>query len=66
VLDRNRGHRKFRRIVGAALSSLLPGNGAAADTASEQTGAQSTSEQTGVDTPPTPGHTDGSASSDSP
>src|SRR6478672_4378807 len=24
VLDRNRGHRKFRRIVGPALSSLLP------------------------------------------
>src|ERR1700712_5404970 len=28
VLDRNRGHRKFRRIVGPALTSLLPGNGA--------------------------------------
>jgi proteasome alpha subunit len=25
VLDRNRGNRKFRRIVGAALTSLLPG-----------------------------------------
>ena len=25
VLDRNRGKRKFRRITGAALSSLLPG-----------------------------------------
>ncbi len=24
VLDRNRGHRKFRRIIGPALSSLLP------------------------------------------
>jgi proteasome alpha subunit len=30
VLDRNRGHRKFRRIVGPALSSLLPGNGSVA------------------------------------
>jgi proteasome alpha subunit len=30
VLDRNRGNRKFRRIVGAALSSLLPGNGSSA------------------------------------
>ncbi|MDQ1721893.1 MAG: proteasome alpha subunit [Pseudonocardiales bacterium] len=28
VLDRNRGHRKFRRIVGAALTSLLPSTGA--------------------------------------
>jgi proteasome alpha subunit len=27
VLDRNRGNRKFRRITGAALTSLLPVNG---------------------------------------
>ena len=70
VLDRNRGHRKFRRIVGATLTSLLPGNGAAAEpgsgSGSGQAGAQSTSEQAGADTPPTPGHTDGSTSSDSP
>ena len=42
VLDRNRGHRKFRRIVGPALSSLLPGNGAEAaspDTAADGTPA---------------------------
>jgi len=29
VLDRNRGTRKFRRIVGPALSSLLPSDGSA-------------------------------------
>ena len=52
VLDRNRGHRKFRRIVGPALSSLLPGNGSGP--------AETSSEQAGADTPPTPGHADGS------
>jgi proteasome alpha subunit len=34
VLDRNRAKRKFRRITGAALASMLPGGGSA-DTASE-------------------------------
>jgi proteasome alpha subunit len=62
VLDRNRGHRKFRRIVGPALTSLLPGNGAdAAEPAHHAEGpaAEPTHEQTGADTPPTPGRSEG-------
>jgi proteasome alpha subunit len=41
VLDRNRGKRKFRRITGAALASLLPGTGTGADTAGDATGDSS-------------------------
>jgi proteasome alpha subunit len=67
VLDRNRGNRKFRRIVGAALSSLLPGNGAASGTGTdggapaEETGTGglgTVDEGTGADTPPTPADPD--------
>ncbi|HEX8305216.1 MAG TPA: proteasome subunit alpha [Jatrophihabitans sp.] len=65
VLDRNRGHRKFRRIVGPALSSLLPGNGSA-EPAAEHTGAQPVNEQGGADTPPTPGRSDSTDSPDGP
>ncbi|HEX8081830.1 MAG TPA: proteasome subunit alpha [Jatrophihabitans sp.] len=43
VLDRNRGNRKFRRIVGPALSSLLPANGSvAAEPRSQVTAADGT------------------------
>ena len=44
VLDRNRGKRKFRRITGAALASLLPGgqNGASADTGADSIASGST------------------------
>jgi proteasome alpha subunit len=65
VLDRNRGNRKFRRIVGPALSSLLPGNGAAVS-APEQAGTQPANEQTGADTPPTPGRSDAPDAPDAP
>ena len=65
VLDRNRGHRKFRRIVGPALSSLLPGSGSA-EPAAEHTGAQPVNEQGGADTPPTPGRSDSTDSPDGP
>jgi proteasome alpha subunit len=68
VLDRNRGNRKFRRIVGAALSSLLPGNGDA-DAGTATTGAGpaevagtgglgTADEGAGADTPPTPADPD--------
>ncbi|MDQ1745445.1 MAG: proteasome alpha subunit [Pseudonocardiales bacterium] len=50
VLDRNRGHRKFRRIVGPALSSLLPDNASAAAASAEPAATDG-----GPDTPPTPG-----------
>ena len=43
VLDRNRGNRKFRRIVGPALSSLLPANGSVpAEPQSQVTAADGT------------------------
>jgi proteasome alpha subunit len=72
VLDRNRGNRKFRRIVGPALSSLLPGNGAtstgngAAGAGTSKAGGESAGtsglgvaeEGAGADTPPTPADPD--------
>jgi proteasome alpha subunit len=48
VLDRNRGHRKFRRIVGAALTSLLPASSNGAADSADSDGSA------GADTPPTP------------
>jgi proteasome alpha subunit len=65
VLDRNRGHRKFRRIVGPALTSLLPDASSTAEPADEQpegtsqlAAEQAGAEQAGADTPPTPGRSD--------
>ena len=60
VLDRNRGQRKFRRLVGTALSSLLPAssNGAAGPGAATpgtgSGGLGAAEEGAGADTPPTP------------
>jgi len=49
VLDRNRGKRKFRRIAGPALATLLPTDTAAAGTVATETDAPSGT--------PTPGST---------
>ncbi|HEY2044355.1 MAG TPA: proteasome subunit alpha [Jatrophihabitans sp.] len=67
VLDRNRGKRKFRRIAGAALASLLPEPAAeepgADESGADESGAMSappaadTAETPGADTPETPGAT---------
>ena len=57
VLDRNRGNRKFRRILGPALTSLLPSGGAAGDSGSAGDGTGSASADAQPDTPPT-GDTD--------
>ncbi len=50
VLDRNRGKRKFRRITGPALTSLLPENPADSQTAPA---AQPASDATPIDQPDT-------------
>jgi proteasome alpha subunit len=47
VLDRSRPHRAFRRITGAALTALLPGN----DTAADGQGNGSAGETPGSETP---------------
>ncbi len=52
VLDRNRGNRKFRRILGPALTSLLPGNGSAVNSADAPADTPPTDTQP-TDTPPT-------------
>lgn len=55
VLDRNRGTRKFRRIVGAALTSLLPESPApdSTDTSAVDTGTSAAGPAVdGPDTPP--------------
>jgi len=68
VLDRNRGKRKFRRITGAALASLLPGgqdeSGANGSGAGDSADATETSEPGGAGETSEPGGSaDGSEAS---
>jgi proteasome alpha subunit len=56
VLDRNRGIRKFRRIAGAALASLLPEPEPEPD--DKESGADQDAAGPAADTPETPGAAD--------